>query len=584
MNIPLSAYWDLLSRHIQPQRKHFFWLVFLMLSGIGLQIVNPQILRSFIDSALSDGTTRKLLLDAAAFIGIAVIQQVVSVSVTYLGESVAWTATNALRNELAWHCLNLDMSFHNQHTPGELIERIDGDVTQMANFFSQFTITLIGNGLLMAGILVVLFFESWQVGLAFTVFALVTLTILGLMRGMAVKHHKARREAEAELSGFFEEQLAGTEDIRSSGAVDFSLHELFRIQANILHHDRKAHQKGWVVADLVPGAMLILGNILAIVSGYLLYNTGAITTGTVYLFIYYINLLETPIWALTRQVENFQTIGACVERLSELRKIKSSVEDGSKTELVNGPLSLSFNQVSFAYQDAPDDSVLSNLTFHLEPGRILGLLGRTGSGKTTLTRLVFRLFDPTHGKIALENTDLTQLKLSYLRKRVAVVTQDVQLFRATLRDNLTFFDRTIPDELILEAIKQLELEDWFHSLSEGLDTELSAGSRSLSGGEAQLLALTRVFLRQPSLVILDEASSRLDPFTEQRIERALNKLLAGRTAIIVAHRLNTVFRADEIMILDEGRICEHGLRPDLASDPASHFYHLLQTGLEEVLA
>jgi ABC-type multidrug transport system fused ATPase/permease subunit len=164
------------------------------------------------------------------------------------------------------------------------------------------------------------------------------------------------------------------------------------------------------------------------------------------------------------------------------------------------------------------------------------------------------------------------------------VTQDVQLFQASVRDNLTFFDPGIPDEQIHAVIKELELGDWYDSLSEGLDTRLETGGRGLSAGEGQLLAFTRVFLRDPGLVILDEASSRLDPATEQLIERAIDRLLRNRTAIIIAHRLGTVQRADEIMILRDGQVVEYGERERLAADPDSRFYGLLQTGLEEVLA
>jgi ABC-type multidrug transport system fused ATPase/permease subunit len=159
----------------------------------------------------------------------------------------------------------------------------------------------------------------------------------------------------------------------------------------------------------------------------------------------------------------------------------------------------------------------------------------------------------------------------------------VQLFHARVRDNLTFFDRSVPDEKILATLEELELGDWYRSLPKGLDTVLDTGSRSLSAGEAQLLAFTRVFLRNPGLVILDEASSRLDPATEQRLERAIDRLLRDRTAIIIAHRLGTVQRADEIMILDRGIVSEYGDRRQLAADVNSRFYQLLQTGLEEVL-
>jgi ATP-binding cassette subfamily B protein len=226
--------------------------------------------------------------------------------------------------------------------------------------------------------------------------------------------------------------------------------------------------------------------------------------------------------------------------------------------------------------------VLDGLSFQLAPGKVLGLLGRTGSGKTTLARLVFRFYDPNTGCILLDGADIRSARVGELRQRIALVTQDVQLFQASVRDNLTFF-RQMPDQQIRTAIAALGLADWLDALPQGLDTVLGAGGRSLSAGEAQLLAFARAFLRDPGLVILDEASSRLDPVTEQRIERAVDRLLRGRTAIVIAHRLDTVQRADEIMILEDGRIGEHGKRIALASDPNSRFYELLQTGLEEVL-
>ncbi len=285
---------------------------------------------------------------------------------------------------------------------------------------------------------------------------------------------------------------------------------------------------------------------------------------------------------MTHEIESFQTIGACVERLTEFRSFQADVKDGALDEVAYGPLGLSFQEVSFSYNGG--GPVLDGISFQVRPGGVLGLLGRTGSGKTTLARLIFRLYDVQTGSIRVNNVDLREFQLSTLRRSISIVTQNVQLFRASIRDNLTFFDRSISDERILQTLEELELGDWYRSLPNGLDTELEPGGRSLSAGEGQLLAFTRVFLRDPLLVILDEASSRLDPATEARLERAIDKLLQGRTAIIIAHRLHTVQRADEIMILEDGSVREYGNRVQLASNPTSRFYQLLQTGLEEVLA
>jgi len=580
-NIPLREYWDLLADHIRTQKVRFGLLTALLLGSIVLQIVNPQITRYYLDAATSGDGGRTLTMAALAFVGLALFQQVVSVGARYFGENVAWTATNALRLELAEHCLNLDMGFHGDMSPGKLIERIDGDVAQLSTFFSQLVIRIIGNLILLVGILAALLRETVQVGVAFAVFAVITLIALNAVRSLAIPHEKARREAESNLFGFLEERLAGTEDIRSCGAVDFVLRGLYELHRHILVHWRRASLM-YLVVGTTGGAMIVIGMAMAMLSGFYLYRGGIITIGTAFLLVNYTSLLERPIRELTQQAESLQNVGASTQRLAELRAFRTKTVDGPGADIPDGPLALTFDHVSFAYLE--NEPVLRDVSFHLAPRKVLGLLGRTGSGKTSLARLVFRLYDVTSGAIALQGVDVREPTLRQLRRRVALVTQDVQLFQATLRDNLTFFDRSIPDEHILSVIETLGLSEWFATLPDGLDTELQSSGRGLSAGEGQLLAFTRVFLRDPGLVILDEASSRLDPATEQLIERAVDRLLQDRTAIVIAHRLDTVHRADEIMILDEGRIVEHGARAELAIDEGSRFHHLLQTGLQEVLA
>jgi len=580
LKIPFQQYWDLLAKYIRPQKGRFILLAVLLLSSIGLTLVNPQIMRFFIDSTQTSKESHILLAAALAFIGISLIQQVVGVSATYVGENVAWTATNALRVEMARHCLNLDMSYHNNVSPGELIERIDGDVAELSNFFSQLVIRVLGNILLLFGILIALMLEDWRVGLVFTGFAALTLGALNAVRGIAIPYQKKMREAIADFFGYLEERLAGTEDIRSSGAVDFVLLGIYKLSVVVLGYWYSA-QRRFVVVRFTAGMLQTTGIAIAFIAGYLLFHAGQISLGTVYLIVYYTNLLRRPIRELTQQVENLQNIGAATERLRELRGIESKLKDGPGADIPTDALGLAFEDVHFSYKEG--EPVLEGIDFQLEPGKVLGLLGRTGSGKTTLARLVFRLYDPTGGRVVLGGVPIVVPYLKALRERVALVTQDVQLFQASVRDNITFFNRSIPDEKILAVLHELELDEWLQALPKGLDTRLETGGRSISAGEAQLLAFTRVFLRNPGLVILDEASSRLDPATEQLIERAIDKLLKNRTAIIIAHRLGTIHRTDDIMILEEGRIVEHGNRQRLATDPGTRFHSLLRTGLEEVL-
>jgi ATP-binding cassette subfamily B protein len=307
---------------------------------------------------------------------------------------------------------------------------------------------------------------------------------------------------------------------------------------------------------------------------------GAISAGTVYLIFNYTEIMRQPIEQLRMQLEDLQRAGASITRVRELFARQPLVKDGDGGSLPAGPLEVEFDDVTFSYGN--QEIALSNLHFRLPAGKVLGLLGRTGSGKSTLARLLLRLYDPTTGRICLSGVEIRSAKLLNLSHTVGLVPQEVQIFRATVRDNLTFFDRSIGDEKILQVIDEFELSSWFHSLPDGLDTELGRGG--LSAGQAQLLNFARVALREPGLVILDEATSRLDLATEALIDRATQRLLHGRTGIVIAHRLHTVQKADRIMILEGGSIVEYDDRTTLLNNPASRFSALLKTGLEDVLA
>jgi ABC-type multidrug transport system fused ATPase/permease subunit len=425
---------------------------------------------------------------------------------------------------------------------------------------------------------------------------------LGRLRNIAVPHWKEERQSSAELFGFLEERLAGTGDIRSNGAEPYVMRSFYRLMRELLRRSLKA---GLMVNIMLNTMFLLfaLGTAAAFAVGAWLFYAEVLTIGTVYLIFHYTSMLERPINQISHQLGDLQKATAGIARIQELLTVRSRVlEEYPDASLPSGSLAVEFLDVSFGYKDrvgssesaddaAAQEMVLRDLSFCLAPGRVLGLLGRTGSGKTTLSRLLFRLYDPDTGAVSLGHqvlpgaslTDIRRVPLADVRQRVGMVTQNIQLFHATVRDNLTFFDDRIPDERILQVLQDVGLGEWLRALPSGLDTELESGG-GLSAGEAQLLAFTRIFLQDPGLVILDEASSRLDPATEHLIERAVDRLLQGRTAIVIAHHLGTVQRADEIMILEHGRIAEHGPRVELAGDPTSRFYSLLQTGMEEVLA
>ncbi|MDQ6675098.1 MAG: ABC transporter ATP-binding protein/permease [Chloroflexota bacterium] len=581
----IRVYSRFLRTYLGPLWRRAALLGVLLVLGVALELLNPQIVRAFIDTAQAGGTVEALAGAAMVYIGIALVGQIVAVADTYLAESVGQAATNALRADLTTHCLNLDMPFHDARTPGEMIERVDGDVAALANFFSRFVLSLGASALMLLGVLVLVYREDWRMGVVFTLLSGAALVLMERIRAMGARYVRASRQSSAELIGFLEERLVGLADVQANGAAGYVV---FRAEERLREQFRTV-RLAVVVGSLlgsVTSAVFAIGTIAVFALGAYFYRGGSMTLGTVFLMFQYTSMLRNHLGRIQRQARDFQSASASMARVQELLGTRAGLAPAGLERLGDGPLAVELDHVTFAYGVEP---VLRDVSLQLAPGRVLGLLGRTGSGKTTIARLLLRLYDPQAGALRIgspdgRSIDVRDVAPDELHRRIGMVTQEVQLFRATVRENLTLFDSSIPDQRILEALDRLGLSDWLAGLprtaSESfgenqLDAELAPGATGLSAGEAQLLAFARVFLRDPGLVILDEASSRLDPGTQRVLERAVDGLLAERTAILIAHRLATVERADDIAIVEDGRIVEHGPRATLAADPGSRLRALL---------
>ena len=575
----LSRYWRLLATYLRPHRFRMLLLAAILSASIAVQVITPLLAGRFIDQATSGEALRSLIFLAAMTMVLALIAQAVTVAETWVAEYVSWEATNALRADLVTHLLRLDASFHNAHTQGELIERVDGDVATLARFFSRFVVYVLGNGILILGVLGLLMFVDWRVGLGLGAFVLVALIALLRMRALATPYSVAQRQASADFYGYLGEYLAGLEDVRSNGARAFVLRRCAELMRSWLAATRRAEMRGYAMVATSQG-LFGLGTAFAIALSAMLYRDNVLTIGTVFLVFRYTDMLREPTEQIRNEVQDLQQADASLSRVERLLAEAPRLVDGPGGVLPPGPLAVELNHVTFGYVEGV--SVVRDLTIALSPGRVLGVVGRTGSGKTTLTRLIPRFYDPWEGVIRLGGVDVRTVQLAAVRSRIGLVSQEVHLFRASVRDNLTLFDDSMPDERVIAALEAVGLGAWLRDLPDGLNTPLGAGAAGLSAGQAQVLACARIFLSDPDVVILDEASSRLDPATERLLHRALGRLLEGRTGIIVAHRLSTFDYADDILVLEGGRMIEHGPRLDLAADPDSRFAGLLRVSAEEV--
>ncbi|WP_068776316.1 ABC transporter ATP-binding protein [Paenibacillus sp. FJAT-26967] len=573
--VPVYRYYLLLRAYLSDLLKQILFLAVLVALNIALQLVNPQILRFFIDSA-TDPHSSALLFSALLFVGLAAAQLLLSVTADYSGEKIGWTAANRLRAHLLRHCLSLDLAFFKTRSGGELIDRIDGDVKGLAGFFSTLTVSLLGNIGLILGVIAVVFYENSVMGAFMSVYVGLALAVFNKMRAYSVPLWVRFGDARADFFAFVGEQLAATEDVRSSGAVPYSLYRFRKLMRSWFPLHMKAgfgFSFMWASSTVLVG----VGTLLILVPGFYLREQGLVTTGTLYMMIFYMGLLAGPLDAIRELIENLQRAEANIKRVGQLLDLTPDIRESSDAaELADGPVSVQCRSLTFGY--SKEETVLREIQFRLEAGESLGIVGRSGSGKTSLVRLLVRLYDPLEGDVLLGGMDIRRIQLRHLRDRVGLITQDVQIFNGTVRENLTLFKPDIPDDKIMPLLEETGLGAWFSTLPDGLDTVLPSGGGGLSAGEAQLLAYVRVFLKDPGLVILDEASSRLDPVTEKRLERTARKLLQGRTSILISHRPGMLRHADRILVMDSGRIAEQGSREQLLKRTDSRFSQLIRQG------
>ena len=394
MKTTLAKYRYLLVTYFRPLWRLALGLGIVLLSNISLRLINPTLISSFIDAVVGGKPASELVKDALLFLGTAILIQLLALGETYLAANMGLLATNRLRADLALHCMKLDLSFHNQHTPGEMIERVDGDVGTLENFFSRFILEVLGSIILMVGILIILFRIDWRVGAVFCLFILISLAILSKIRDVAVPSYRKARQVNAELFGFLEERLSGTEDVRANGAVAYVMRGLYEYSRPVLRTWVKAQFTGGLAYSAIV-ILFIAGSAIALALGAYLFKSGAITIGTVYLIFRYAELLNLPLENINRQFYELQQAGASSIRIMDLLALKSVVLNTGEVELPpRQAFSVECKRVSFKYQDDVDrpknkpeetvpvktelEKVLNDISFKLPAGVILGLLGRTG--------------------------------------------------------------------------------------------------------------------------------------------------------------------------------------------------------------
>jgi ATP-binding cassette subfamily B protein/ATP-binding cassette subfamily C protein len=570
----------LLLRELRPERGAMAILGVVLVFAVGLPVVGQLLLGRFVDDAADGADTAHLVRVAVGFGAVLVTAHVLRLVVTALAVRLAWRIGNRLRVDLCRHALDLEHSWHAEHSAGEVIERVDGDIEAVTKFSSTAVLEVVGNLAVMVVVGITAMVIEWRAGLVLLATVGVAGAVLVRVRHIAVPHHDTEREVLSHLYGDLEERLGGLEDLRANGGGPWAVDRLHRHSAHWWRTARQAslRSEGGYAST---GITFAIGTALTLGIAATLARQGHITIGTVLVLFRFVQMVRSPLESIGEQLSQFQKATAGIRRAARLLGTPLGIVPGT-TALPEGALSVDLDGVTLRYgaehtADAEGDThvALRDVDLHLAPGSSLGVVGRTGSGKTSLGRLLARFWDVSEGSVRLGGVDVRDVDADSLRARVAVVPQEVEVLRASVRDNVTFLgtlDAT--DDEVLAALRAVGLDRWLDGLPDGLDTQLDGGG-DLSGGESQLLAFARVLLLDPGLVVLDEATSRLDPATEARVAAATDALRRGRTLVVIAHRLSTLDGLDEVAVVDAGRIVEHGRRVELASDPTSRFGRLL---------
>jgi ABC-type multidrug transport system fused ATPase/permease subunit len=458
----------------------------------------------------------------------------------------------------------------------------------VSDFLSQVVPKVVGAALLLTGMLGVLLVLDWRLGAGMVVYLIGATVLVVSMRHRAVRESSDEMGSYAKLYGGIEERLTATEDLRANGAQAHAMWRFVEDSADALQSSvrrESAFLRMWWALQTAVTA----GSVASLALSAGLVANGTITLGTAFLLFQYVQLMTRPLEELVQQLETVQKANGAMHRVIALLARRPTIVDRGTVSPSAGPLSVRARGVGFAYDTAANDTdggdaakggaaqvILHDIDVTIGGGRSVGVVGRTGSGKTTFSRLLLRLVEPTHGRLELGGVPIADIPMSELRRRVALVPQEVELFEGTIRDNVTLYDAEPTDEAVEDALRAVGLDLLVEA---GVHRPLGAGGAGLSAGQAQLLALARVWLRKPDLVVLDEATARVDPATELQISAAVAQLMVGRTTFVIAHRLSTLDMVDEILVFDHGRVVEHGDRSTLVRTEDSRFRHLLELAL-----
>ncbi|WP_430536573.1 ABC transporter ATP-binding protein [Listeria rocourtiae] len=505
-----------------------------------------------------------LLLAAATFIQ------------TILMAGVSGHATNRMRIGLFRKMEKLSIRFFDGHKDGEMLSRFTSDLDNISNTLNQALVQVLSNVALMIGVIIMMYQQNVKLATVTLLMAPVAIFIAGLIIRKARKYVDMQQDRLGELNGYIDEKISGQKIVITNGLEEETI-EGFVKHNNIV---KDATFKGQVYSGLLfpmmQGISLINTAVVIFFGGYLALDGSierAAALGLIVMFVQYSQQFYMPLTQISSQYSMLQLAITGARRVSEIFDEEEEVERKDLKTIDGVHESVKLQNVDFAY--TPEKPVLKNVSIDVAKGKMVALVGPTGSGKTTVMNLLNRFYNVDNGAILFDDIDIRDIKLASLRKQVGIVLQDSVLFSGTIRDNIVFGKPEATDAEVTDAAKQANIHDFIMTLEKGYETEITDENNIFSVGQKQLISIARTIITNPSLLILDEATSNVDTVTESRIQKAMENVISGRTSFVIAHRLKTILDADHIVVLHQGEVIEQGTHESLLKEEGfySELYH-----------
>ena len=556
---------------LRPYRWTLVGVLLLVIVATGLNLMTPYLIGQAIDQAIATRDLAKLLrivlLMLAAYAG----AWLAAAGQGLLMARVSQKAMRGLRRDLFEHLQTLSLSFFDRHPHGELMSRLTNDMDAISRVLAQNVTDLFGGVLTLGGIMIMMFAINFWLALASMIVFPFMVWLVGFVGRRTRRHFRQYQKEIGQLNGELEEMFSGQRVIMAFGQETSTLDSFDRSNEQV----RQIGIRAQTYALLVPPLMGILSNaniaILAGLGGWMTLQ-GWATIGTIAAFYTYSRRFAAPLRQLGNLYNQIQAALAGAERIFEIMDTEPELIDApSSVPLDDVAGEITFANVDFGY--VPGVPVIKDMSLMAQPGETIALVGPTGAGKTTIINLLTRFYDIDKGTIQIDGQDIRQLRKASLRRQLGIVLQDPYLFSESVMENIRYGRLGATDEECITAAKLADADPFIRRLPQGYNTPLSERGSNLSQGQRQLLSIARAILADPGILILDEATSSVDTRTEVHIQRALLRLMAGRTSFVIAHRLSTIREADKILVIRDGEIIERGTHDELLA--LRGFYHNL---------